>query len=86
MYVVCNVCLKQIRSPHPSIWKLINALRKETRVAHFDIVAMERGDKPPNKKKKYINLSLRIAKIVQEYNDRDQKDYLRALAYNFSLY
>ncbi|XP_035207656.1 uncharacterized protein LOC118182424 [Stegodyphus dumicola] len=57
-------------------WINLNSIKIEQYIA---------GHHPPVSRKVYRDTSLRIQKIVNDYNDRPILDYLRGIAYNFQL-
>ncbi|XP_035231949.1 uncharacterized protein LOC118203773 [Stegodyphus dumicola] len=70
---------------HPTIWKFIDCLKKEQNLNSIKIEQYIAGHHPPVSRKVYRDTSLRIQKIVNDYNDRPILDYLRGIAYNFQL-
>ena len=69
---------------HPTIWLLIEALRREEslqRTKYFGIISGE----PRRKKRKYDDMERRIKSIINSREDLDITVYLRHLAYNISF-
>ena len=75
----------QVVTYRPSIWKFIDGLRREEALIRLDHAAQARGEMPPRKTKKSAQISARVLKMVEEYNNRETKEYLKAIAYNFSF-
>ncbi|KRZ15883.1 hypothetical protein T11_5706 [Trichinella zimbabwensis] len=68
---------------HPTIWKLIDSLRKVQHARDLFYEQLVAGHRPPKKLKKYRDADKRIGRIVRQYNDRDIITYLQGLAHNY---
>jgi len=80
-----NCFTSLINSMHPSIWRFIDALKKEESINRFKIEQYVGGNEPP-KKKIYRDRAAKIKKICTNYNNNTNiEDYLRGIAYNFQL-
>lgn len=71
-------------SLYPSIWKFINALKKEEQVNRMKIEQYVAGLEPPSKKI-YKDRTARLKKICMDYDKRTVDEYLRGIAHNFQL-
>ena len=70
---------------HPTIWKFIDGLKKEQSMNEMKLEQFLAGWQPPPSKKKYRETAQRIKKIVSEYGNCSNVDYLRGIAHNLSL-
>ena len=70
---------------HPSIWKIIYALQKDSAANHLSIAQQAAGQAAPPQKRKYIVLDQRIANIVGDYGNRNTIDFLRGISYNLAF-
>ena len=68
---------------HPTIWKVIDGLRKIQKGRDIYYEQLVAGNAPPIKLRKYRDADQRILNIVQEYANRPILQYLRGLAHNF---
>ncbi|KRZ70481.1 PiggyBac transposable element-derived protein 3 [Trichinella papuae] len=68
---------------HPTIWKLIDSLRKVQHARDLFYEQLVAGHQPPKKLKKYRDADERTVRIVRQYNDRDIITYLQGLAHNY---
>ena len=71
-------------SQHPSIWKLMDGLKKDISL-HLKTLADNEVENNPPPRSKYIVLSERLAARVDHYEDANDKlQYLRSVAHIFS--
>ena len=70
---------------HPTLWKFIDGIRKIQAGRDHHYEQFVRGEEPPHKRKKYLRADERILKIVQEYANRTNDEYLRGIAHNFLM-
>ena len=70
---------------HPSIWKLIDVLRRDHALCAVSIAQAVGGHTPEPRRKKYVQCERRIANIVRDFGSRNVLDFLRAIAYNLKL-
>lgn len=70
---------------HPSLWKLIDGLRKLQKGRDVYYEQLVAGQRPVLKLHKYVLVDQRILRIVGSYNDRNMIEYLRGLAHNFII-
>ena len=68
----------------PSLWKLIDGLKKEESLADLKMVHVKRGDHLP-RAKKYKSHSEQIKKLVINYNPNQKVAFLRSIAHNLTL-
>jgi len=70
---------------HPSIWRFIDALKKEESINRFKIKQYVGGNEPPQKKI-YRDRAAKIKKICTNYNNNTNiEDFIRGIACNFKL-
>jgi len=74
-----------LSSHHPSIWKFIDALKKEQSINELQIEQFIAGNNLQAGRQIYRNTANNILIIVKDYGNRDPNDYLRGIAYNFQL-
>jgi len=74
-----------IGSYHPSIWKFIEALKKEQSLNEFKLEQYVAGENPPLGRKRYRDSAQRIKAIVEDFNNRPMLEYLRGIAHNLNL-
>lgn len=70
---------------HPTIWKLILGLQKVQRGRDAYYEQLVAGNEPPAKLRKYRLADDRIKRIVMDYNNRNEIEYLRGLAHNYQF-
>ena len=71
---------------HPTIYKLIEALRKEQSMTEVSIERTLAGEERPTASKaKYVQLDRRLRTLVGRYDEIDRKDYLRGVSYNVTF-
>lgn len=68
----------------PSLWKLIEQLKKEEGLQHFYIVQLMNGASVP-KRRKYRCCEARIRTIMQRYPTMNFVDFLRSIAHNLAI-
>jgi hypothetical protein len=71
-----------LRASHPSIWSLIDALRKDSAAALMDLERLNAGAPPPKRRREYEALDQRLLTLVQDYDNRPTLEYLRGIAHN----
>ena len=69
---------------HPSLWKLIEQLKKEEGLQHFYIVQLMNGASV-SKRRKYRCCEARIRTIMQRCPTMKIVDFLRAIANNLAI-
>lgn len=73
----------ELNMDHPSIWKLITALKKIQKSRDTYLESLIAGHSAPAKLKKYRDADQRILRIVNEIDQRTPIEYLRGIAHNF---
>lgn len=74
-----NALNKSVLNCHPSIWKLINCLKKEEAMAVTKKLAHERGDSVP--KTKYFFLNERLLSLCRKYSSVEKMGFLKVVAH-----
>ena len=67
---------------HPTLWKLIEVLKREESLVSTEIAQVVGGHPAPAQRRRYADSAKRILAIVNDYNNRQLLDYLRAIANN----
>ena len=70
---------------HPTIWKLIDGLRKVQKDRHIYYEKLLAGHQPPQKLKKYRDADRRIHETVLRYENMDPVEYLKSLTHNYQM-
>ncbi|KAB0801582.1 hypothetical protein PPYR_02653 [Photinus pyralis] len=70
---------------HPTIWRLIDGLRKVQANRDIYYEQLVAGHAPPQKHRRYIAADERILRIVRDYENRDVIEYLRGIAHNYQI-
>ena len=70
---------------HPTIWKFIDGIRVVQKGRDQVYEQFLRGDQPPSKRRRYVEVDTRIRTIVQTYRERNIIEYLRGLSHNFLI-
>ncbi|KAB0793284.1 hypothetical protein PPYR_12904 [Photinus pyralis] len=68
---------------HPTLWKLIESLRKVQKGRDLYYEQLVAGHAPPLKLRKYRDADSRILRIVRNYNTYNNIEFLRAIAHNY---
>ena len=78
---------------HPSLWKLIDGLRRVQKRRDVDYERMVAGHAPLLKSKKYVNVDKRIFNLVQRLNECNRPtdpevllEFLRGIAHNLEIH
>ena len=78
---------------HPSLWKLIDGLRRVQKGRDVDYERMVASHAPIPKRKKYVNVDKRIFNLVQRLNECNQPtdlevhlEFLRGIAHNIEIH
>jgi hypothetical protein len=79
-----NAFRNSLRCSHPSIWALLNALKKEEGLSETKMLQTESGVRP-RKKKKYTEVNSRVKKLVENFNIDDIMPFLKGIARNLSF-
>lgn len=74
-----------ITSFHPNIWKFLEVLKREQALTSVTINQVLAGHPAPPTRKRYQDLTGRIANIVQDYENRHVLDFLRGIAHNLQF-
>ena len=75
----------QVSSCHPTIWKFIDLLKEEENFVRVEIVQQLVGHAPQAQRRRYRDCNQRILTIVEDYQNRDRIQYLRAIAHNIAF-
>ena len=70
---------------HPTIWKLIDGLRKVQKGRDRYYESLLAGHEPPQKLKKYRNADRRILETVHKFENMAIIEYLRSIAHNYQM-
>ncbi len=70
---------------HPTIWKFIRKLGKEQNKRDTIIEGLVAGNPPPPRKRQYQDVDARILRIVRDFGNRNENDFLRGIAYNLKF-
>lgn len=66
----------------PSVFKVLDAFRKEAALAELDLIHQGRGDAPPRRNLRYVRLAADLARVVQAYGpENDIRRYLTATSF-----
>jgi len=74
---------------HPTLWSLINHLRKAQKTRDIDFEAMIAGHAPPSKRKRYRDADERILTLINRFNGNAVEppqtmwEFLRGIAHNY---
>ncbi len=79
-----NAFNKSVMNLHPSIWRLIECLKKEENLSQMKLIQHERGEEIVHKK--YKNLSTRLYNIVSSYNSDEKMMFLQSVAYSLHIF
>ncbi|KAB0803048.1 hypothetical protein PPYR_00018 [Photinus pyralis] len=72
-------------SQFPNIFRFIECLRKQQGIHNYEIIQSIAGNQGNPRNKKYVAISARIKRIVEDFEDRHLTDYLHGIAYNFEF-
>lgn len=73
----------QLSASHPSIWKFLDALKREQNLNEVKIEQYVAGAVPVQPRKKYKESGARLIRLLTEFNPLNLNEYLRGIAYNF---
>lgn len=74
-----------VQGRHLNIFKFIEKLISEEDHFRIEIARVAAGGPVPAKKPQYIRLDNRLRNLVQEYDEREVLQYLRAVAHNLAF-
>ena len=68
---------------HPSLWIFLRKLKDLQRQTEMSMIAGERGDAPPPRRRKWRHLERRIQRLKRQYNNgqRTLAEYWQAITY-----
>ena len=75
---------RSLMCSHPTVWRLIEHLKKEEGLQRFSMTQALAGQIVPTRKL-YRTCNTRISNVVNDYSNRTRLDYLRSIAHNLSL-
>ena len=77
---------QQVGAAHPSLWKFIDALKREQSLTEIKIAKLNRGEECERSTRKYKESANRLKKIVDSFEEyEDEIKYLRTVAHNLRL-
>lgn len=76
---------RELGMHHPTIWKLIDGLRRVQKGRDTYYEQLLAGQEPPLKLKKYRDADTRIIETVHRYENMDATEYLRSIAHNYQM-
>ena len=74
----------QVSSYHPTFWKFLDNLKREESLTRVQILHYLGGHAPPPQRRRYVDSSARILRIVDDYPNREPIYYLQSIAHNLS--
>ncbi|KAI1714458.1 MULE transposase domain-containing protein [Ditylenchus destructor] len=74
--------LRTVSASHPTIWKLIHAMRVEYRASLQKVEAYWAGGRTPRRKKSSVKSQARLEACVKRYAQVPPMDYLKAIGNN----
>ena len=77
--------MEVVGAHHPNIFKFIKALQQEQNVNETKLEQYNAGLSPPHSRLQYRKCAIRIAKIANDFQNRDILTYLKGLAHNFNF-
>ena len=75
----------QVSLFHPVFRKFINLLRTEENIVRMEIIQNFAGHPPRALRKRYVDANQRILAIMDEFQNRGNMEYLRAIAHNLGF-
>ena len=72
----------QVWSCHSVFWKFINLLQTEENIIRVEIIQNLAGHPPPAQRRRYVDANQRILAFVDDFHNRSNMKYLRAIAHN----
>ena len=81
-----NQISRGVAASHPTIWKIIDAFKKEITIAEQKVDAFRAGGDPPRRKRTYIANNNALKNVVNSYATMPIYDYLRSIAHNLRLH
>ena len=69
---------------HPTIWKLIKALRRDATIQQVRVGHFIAGNRPSQQRLADQDVNDRIKNLVNTYNQRPTIDFLRGISYNLA--
>ena len=77
--------LQQVSSHHPTLWKFLDALKREQDLQDIHIAKLRAGSQTMKSNKKYRDLNERLKKLVTTFDEYSVVEYLRTVAHNLHL-
>ena len=75
----------ELQMDHPSIWRLIEGLKRIQKGRDVFYERMVAGHAPPAKRRKYRQADERLLNLVRSYGNQPMVEYLRGIAHNFEM-
>ena len=70
---------------HPSLWRLIHGLKKVQRQRDLTYARFVSGNKPPRKRRKYVEADKRLFTLANRFDAMLPIEYLQGIASNFVM-
>ena len=77
--------LQQVSSHYPTIWKFLDALKREQRLQDIHIAKLRAGSQTMKSSKKFLDSNERLKKLVATFDQYSVLEYLRAVAHDLHL-
>ena len=74
----------QVSSYHPTFWKFLDNLKREESLPRVQVLHCLGGHTPPPQRRRYVDSSVRILRIVDDNPNREPIYYLQSIAHNLS--
>ncbi|ODM77881.1 hypothetical protein Ocin01_20181, partial [Orchesella cincta] len=75
----------QLGAAHPTIWKFIEAIKKQQSLNELQMEQQLAGESPQPQRGRYQDLTIRLKAVVEDFENRPISDYLTGIAHNLNL-